>query len=237
MPFTPTPLSQKVHHEPHSDSVCCTRRWSLDDHILPTQCAEAPSHRRQSRPSHRRICLGPPRCGTHRPHLDHVGYFGGYRRTDRTTFRFGDRLDHFKDLISTTHPPQPDRTTESSSSSGQAAIELALCLPVLVLLLLGAIHTGLMVQEQLHLELVTREVALAAARATDPSATAHAVTHHMLNHAATDLRLELLPGPITGTEMVQVQITITSRVAVPFISTIIAPRQLTARVTMAREPP
>jgi hypothetical protein len=105
------------------------------------------------------------------------------------------------------------------------------------MLLLGVIQIGLMVREQLHLELTGREAALAASRAPDPAAVAHAVSQRMLGRIEMDLQVQLLPGPLPGTEMVTVSITITSQVAVPLISAVISKRQLTASVTMAREPP
>jgi hypothetical protein len=105
------------------------------------------------------------------------------------------------------------------------------------MLFLGVIHIGLMVQEQLHLELTAREAALAASRASDPSTAATFVSQKMLGQTAMDLSVQLLPGPISGSEMVQVQITITSQVVVPVISAVLRTRQMTATVTVAREPP
>jgi hypothetical protein len=126
--------------------------------------------------------------------------------------------------------------TAIDPTAGQAAVELALCLPLLMMLLLGVVQVGLMVREQLHLELTAREAALGASRSTDPSTAAMAVSELMLKNAEMDLRVQLLPGPLPTTEMVQIQITITSQVAVPLISALIGQRQLTASVTVAREP-
>jgi hypothetical protein len=121
-------------------------------------------------------------------------------------------------------------------TAGQAAVELALCLPLLFMLLLGVVQVGLMVREQLHLELTAREAALVASRSPDPSTAAIAVSKQMLKTAEMDLQVQLLPGPLPTTEMVQIRITIASQVAVPLISAVIGQRQVTASVTMAREP-
>jgi Flp pilus assembly protein TadG len=106
-----------------------------------------------------------------------------------------------------------------------------------VILLLGVVQIGLMVREQLHLELTVREAAMAAARASNPTAAAAAVSTLMLDATATDLVVEILPGPVEGTEMVKVQITMPSRIAVPLIAPLLGSREVTANVTMAREPP
>ena len=55
---------------------------------------------------------------------------------------------------------------------GQAAVELALALPVVVLLLLGMLQVALVGRDQLAVELAAREAARAAAVSADPVAAA-----------------------------------------------------------------
>ena len=55
---------------------------------------------------------------------------------------------------------------------GQAAVELALALPVVVVLLLGMLQVALVGRDQLAVELAAREAARAAAVSADPAAAA-----------------------------------------------------------------
>ena len=55
---------------------------------------------------------------------------------------------------------------------GQAAVELALALPVVVVLLLGMLQVALVGRDQLAIELAAREAARAAAVSADPAAAA-----------------------------------------------------------------
>ena len=54
--------------------------------------------------------------------------------------------------------------------AGQAAVELALLLPVVVVLVLGVLQVALVGRDQLALELAAREAARAAAVSADPAA-------------------------------------------------------------------
>ena len=56
--------------------------------------------------------------------------------------------------------------------AGQAAVELALALPVVVVLLLGMLQVALVGRDQLAIELAAREAARAAAVSADPAAAA-----------------------------------------------------------------
>lgn len=122
-------------------------------------------------------------------------------------------------------------------TAGQAAIELALCLPMLALLLMGVIQVGLMVREQLHLEFTVREAARVAARSADPDSAATEISTAMLRRAPTEISINILPGPHHGTEMIRVQIVVTAHSSVPLIGGVFKDRRLQATATMAREPP
>jgi hypothetical protein len=126
--------------------------------------------------------------------------------------------------------------TTEDSRSGQATLELALCLPLLVFMVMGVLHVGLLVREQLQLELIVREASRAAARSLDPTATAAEVITRMRDDPSMIIEVSLLPGPVTGTEMVRVEVTTKSQTSLPLIGALLTPRLITARVTMAREP-
>jgi len=123
------------------------------------------------------------------------------------------------------------------SCSGQAAIELALSLPLLALLLIGVIQVGLMVREQLHLEFVVSEAARAASRSVDAESAAVGVATAALIRSPTEVSVTVLPGPYPGAEMVRVQIVTTSHTSVPLLGALFSQRELRAATTMAREPP
>jgi hypothetical protein len=108
---------------------------------------------------------------------------------------------------------------------------------LLVLIVMGVIQVGLLVREQLQLELIVREAALAAARSHDPHTAALRVITHMRDDPLAVIEVSLLPGPAAGTEMVRVQVTTTSHTSLPLIGALLAQRAMTATVTMAREPP
>ena len=58
------------------------------------------------------------------------------------------------------------------ATTGQAAVELALALPVVVVLLLGMLQVALVGRDQLAVELAAREAARAAAVSADPATAA-----------------------------------------------------------------
>ena len=61
---------------------------------------------------------------------------------------------------------------------GQAAVELALCLPLLFMFLLGIVQLVVIVRDQLAVQLAAREAARAAAVAVSSDAAAQAAADH-----------------------------------------------------------
>ena len=55
------------------------------------------------------------------------------------------------------------RTRSSRGERGQATVELALCLPMLCLLLLGVVQVAVVVRDHLAVQVAAREAARAAA--------------------------------------------------------------------------
>ncbi len=115
--------------------------------------------------------------------------------------------------------------------TGQAAVELALALPVVVVLLLGMLQVALVGRDQLAVELAAREAARAAAVSADPRSAAR-----MAAERVTTLR----PLGVTvsvGATTVTVTVTHPSATDVAIIGRLIADVELRATVTMALEPP
>jgi Flp pilus assembly protein TadG len=115
--------------------------------------------------------------------------------------------------------------------SGQAAVEFAIALPLVIVLLLGIIQVVLVARDQIALELAARDGARAASVAADPTSAADRGAR-----AATSLR------PITvttsaGSRYVTVTVRHTNTTSVPLIGAVIGDADLSADVTMVRDPP
>ena len=121
--------------------------------------------------------------------------------------------------------------TSTRRDQGQAAVEFAIALPLVVILLLGIIQVVLVARDQIALELAARDGARAASVATDPTSAAQRGAM-----AATRLRpLEVA----TTVDAVHVSVTVryTNPTSVPLIGVVIGDVELTAGVTLTREPP
>lgn len=112
---------------------------------------------------------------------------------------------------------------------GQAAVEFALVLPIVVLFALGLLVAGIAVRNELAVELAAREGARAASVSADPGAA----------QAAADRAVDL---PVTvrvvddGTT-VTVTASYTDPGGVALLGAIVGPVTHTATVTMHIEPP
>lgn len=129
-------------------------------------------------------------------------------------------------------PNQPDRgqPDRRDSERGQATVEFALALPVLLIIVLGLTQVGVAIRNELAVELAAREGARAAAVSANPAAAA--------NGAAT--RAVALPITVSTSERgstVTVTVTYVDPVNIAIIGTFIGPKTHTATVTMAVEPP
>ena len=120
-------------------------------------------------------------------------------------------------------PPGPDR--------GQATVEFAVVIPLVMMLTFGVIEVALVVRDQTAIELAAREGARAASVAADPvGAGARAA------RAATGLA-PLDVDTVVDTHTVTVAVTYRHRPGVPLIGRAIGPITLSASVTMQLEPP
>lgn len=141
-------------------------------------------------------------------------------------------------MIHHTPPAPPLRAAPSPHHErGQAALEVALSLPLLALALLIIVQVALVIQARLHLEMIGRDTARAAAISPDPEAAARATAHHLAPDREIAVEVTLQPGPFAGATLVEVRLTSPLRQRVPLIDRFIAPRVIQTTVTMAREPP
>jgi len=114
---------------------------------------------------------------------------------------------------------------------GQAAVEFAIALPLVVVLLLGIIQVVLVAGDQIALELAARDGARAASVAADPASAARRGAM-----AATTLRALDVATSTNGAH-VTVTVGYTNPTNVPLIGAVIGDVDLSASVTLAREPP
>jgi Flp pilus assembly protein TadG len=112
---------------------------------------------------------------------------------------------------------------------GQATVEFALVIPVVMIMVLGLVVVAVAVRNELAVELAAREAARAAAVSADPSAASEAAAR------AVDLPLEIATTSDGAT--VTVTVTHVDPVDVAIIGDLIGPITHTASVTMALEPP
>jgi Flp pilus assembly protein TadG len=114
---------------------------------------------------------------------------------------------------------------------GQAAVEFAIALPVVVVLVLGIVQLVVVARDQLAVELAAREAARAASVSASPQASATRAANE-----ATTLRPLAVATTVDG-DRVTVSVAYASATDVPLIGAFIADITLTADVTMRREPP
>jgi Flp pilus assembly protein TadG len=118
-----------------------------------------------------------------------------------------------------------------ASDRGQAAVELALCLPLLFLFLLGIVQLVVVVRDQLAAELAAREAARAASVTTSTGAAAQAAAEQ-----AVSLRPLVVSSDLSGST-VSVTVGHITHTDVPLIGVLLPDIHITAQATMALEPP
>jgi Flp pilus assembly protein TadG len=114
---------------------------------------------------------------------------------------------------------------------GQAAVEFAVALPVVVVMVLGIVQLVVVVRDQLAVELAAREAARAASVSASPEAAASRAANE-----ATTLRPLAVATQVDG-DRVTVSVACVSATDVPLVGAFIADITVTAEVTMSREPP
>lgn len=114
---------------------------------------------------------------------------------------------------------------------GQAAVEFAIVLPLVAVLILGVVQVVLVVRDHLAVELAAREGARAAAVAAAPSVAATRAANR-----TTSLR----PIVVTTSQhdsLVTVTVGYRSSPSVPIIGAFMSGTDIRASVTMRQEPP
>ncbi len=128
-------------------------------------------------------------------------------------------------------PASSDPQLDIQRDRGQAAVELALCLPLLFMFLLGIVQLLVVVRDQLAVQLAASAAARAAAVAASPTLAAQGA-------ASNAIRLR----PLTVTAQVSSDtVTVTVRhvmhTDVPLIGWVLPDVVVSAEATMALEPP
>ena len=114
---------------------------------------------------------------------------------------------------------------------GQAVVELALVLPLIVLFVLGALQVALVARDQLAVEYIAREAARAAAVSADPGGAASAAARRVANLAPIDVAVS-----VSG-DVVRVRVRFVNATDVALVGAAIHDVTLEATAAMAWEPP
>ena len=128
--------------------------------------------------------------------------------------------------MSTTRRPG---TTTRHDDRGQAAVEFAVALPIVVIAMLAIAQVGVAVRNEVAVELAAREGARAAAVSADPAAAGAAARR------AVDLPMDVAVTADATT--VTVTVTYVDPTDIAIIGAAIGPVTHTASATMAIEPP
>jgi Flp pilus assembly protein TadG len=122
-------------------------------------------------------------------------------------------------------------TAQTRVDHGQAAVEFAIALPIVIVLVLGVIQVVLIGARQAAVERLARVGARAAAVAADPAAAAQRAVD-----AATGLE-PIVVSVDAGSGVVTVTVAYTDPTSVPVVGAAIGEVELTATASMPREPP
>lgn len=119
----------------------------------------------------------------------------------------------------------------ATGEHGQATVELALALPVVVVLVLGMLQVALVARDQLAVELAAREAARAAAVSADPVAAARLAAERVTSLRPLQVTVSAGPAEVTVT------VEHANATDVAMVGHVVADVVLRATVTMALEPP
>ena len=122
------------------------------------------------------------------------------------------------------------RLPRGSGDHGQASVEFALALPIVVVMALGLVVVGTAVRNELAVELAAREGARAAAVSDTPATAAARAANR-----AIDLPIEVTTTSDGST--VTVTVTYIDAVDVAIVGSLIGPVTHVGSATMTLEPP
>lgn len=118
-----------------------------------------------------------------------------------------------------------------SRDRGQATLEFALALPLVVILLLGVVQLVVVARDQLAVELAAREGARAAVVAADPVGAATTAAEAAVGLDELDVSVS------EQSDRVTVLVRHRTPAKVPLVGLLVGEVEVTASVTMQREPP
>ena len=120
--------------------------------------------------------------------------------------------------------------TPARGDRGQAALEVAIALPIVVVVVLGLVQVGVAIRNEVAVELAAREGARAASVSAGPGDAAARAARRVV-----DLPIQV-DTAVSG-DVVAVTVTYTDDTTVPIIGHLLGPVTHSATVSMAREPP
>jgi Flp pilus assembly protein TadG len=125
--------------------------------------------------------------------------------------------------------------TGPRAESGQATVELALCLPLIVLLLGGVVQVGLIAGDQIRLWHAAREAARVAVVDPDPAAARRAAERVGLS--GLEVSIDPLPAHRVQGEPLTVSLTCGPQRTLPILGSLLGGVDLRARASMGIEQP
>lgn len=114
---------------------------------------------------------------------------------------------------------------------GQAVVELALVMPVVVMFVLGVLQVALVARDQLAIELAAREAARAASVSADPAAAASGAADRVTELDPLDVAVTV------GGDVVRVRVRYVNPTDVALIGAAIGDVTVEATAVMTWEPP
>jgi len=123
----------------------------------------------------------------------------------------------------------PRNCPESRLDRGQATVEFALTIPVLVIALLGAIQVFVILVDRIHLVHVTRDAARAASVGDDPRSAAEMV----IDRSFPDREISLTVS--TSDDVVTVEMVLSNPTDVPIIGRFLPDVELRESLSMLAE--
>jgi Flp pilus assembly protein TadG len=115
---------------------------------------------------------------------------------------------------------------DSSIDRGQATVEFALTIPVLLVVLLGAVQVFVVLVDRLHLVHVTRDATRAASVSADPTSAVSRVVERAWPGRDVSYRVN------DDGELVSVQVELVNSTDVPIIGRFLPDVRLTESLTM-----
>ena len=114
---------------------------------------------------------------------------------------------------------------------GQAAVEFAIVVPVVVVLVLGIVQVAVVAAHRLAVEHLARAAARAASVSSDPASAASGFVADASGLEPLDVVTSTTASTVTVT------VAFTDPTSVPVIGAVVADVRLTASATMPLEPP